>query len=86
MQRNIDSNLLGHNVISFWPEFVDSHMGVISSPSSVYNVFREVLDCDIIESTRMQANGMSDLLRAVLSHCFHAASVSAPHAVQEACL
>ena len=86
MQRNIDSNLLGHNTISFWPEFTDYHMGIVSTPSTVYNVFREVLDCDLYESARMQANGMIELLRAVLSHCFRANSVSAPHAVQDACL
>ena len=59
MQRNIDSNLLGHSVITFWPEFIDYHMNVISNPTSVYNVFREVLDCDLYDSARLQANGMS---------------------------
>ncbi len=61
-------------------------MGVIHNPTSVYCVFREIIDCDLVDSGRLQANGMCELLRTVLPHCFRADSVSAPHAVQDACL
>jgi len=61
-------------------------MGAISSPTSVYNVFRENIDCDLFDSVRLQTNGMCELLRAVLPHCYRADAVAAPHSVQEACL
>jgi len=61
-------------------------MGAVSTPTSVYNLFRENIDCDLFESGRLQYNGMCELLRAVLSHCYRAAAVAAPHAVQDACL
>lgn len=76
----IDSQHIGPSTFYYWGQVDDSFMGSLTGVKSIYQVFRDLLSCDLAESQRLQQLGLSTVVQDIISYCFQG-DASLPPAV-----
>ena len=71
MSSYVDSELLGHSPLVWWPEVV-SYYGQLHTVTPLYKKFKSVLISDLRLSIRIQTKGLTKLICKIVSLMYHA--------------
>lgn len=69
VRTGIDPDLLGVSTITWWDQLTLSQ-GKLENTKPFYNRFRQCINRDLSQSTRLEATGLEKLLADVASYCF----------------
>ena len=81
--QGVDHDLLGTSTITWWND-VKSELGGGTTTTPLYKNFRNAIHTDLRKSTRLAANGLTDIFLDTAKHCFKGAPALPSAPVREA--
>ena len=76
--NHVDPENLGLSSLHWWPQVCDLHKCDNLTIPDIYQLYRNFVQHDMVQSTRIQQLGMCDYVHDMLFYCFRAGLVSPP--------
>ncbi len=65
---HIDAEHIGPSIFYYWGQLDDSFIGSLTGVKSIYQGFRDVLSCDLAESSRLGKLGLSSFVQDIIAY------------------